>query len=104
MAECKQELKDKALALVEKHLVDGEIHSVAVCFDWDHTQYSEKVRESDGREILRHYNYRDNQIAVAIILNASDAKMVVVGVRQNFISNQETIEILAERPMLAENL
>ena len=102
--EDKQELKDKALNLVKKRYADKEVHSVAVCCDWEHTQYSEKVRESDGREILRHYNYRDNQIAVAIILNASDAKMVVVGVRQNFISNQETIEILAERPMLAENL
>ena len=62
------------------------------------------MRDSDGREITRHYDYRDNQIAVAILIDDVDAKMIVVGVRQNFISNKETVEILTERPMLTKNL
>jgi len=102
--EDKETLRDKALNLVKKRYADKEIHSVAVCCAWDHTQYSEKVRDSDGREITRHYDYRDNQIAVAILIDDVDAKMIVVGVRQNFISNQETVEILTERPMLTKNL
>ena len=77
---------------------------MAVCCDWDHTQYSEKVSDTDGREITRHYDYRDNQIAVASLIDDVDAKIIVVGVRQNFISNQETMEILTERAMLTENL
>ena len=100
----KQALKDKALSLMQKHYPDLEIHSVAICCDWEHTQYSEKLREPDGTEIIKHYDYRDNQIAVAVVVNAEDAKMVVVGVRQNFISNQETIEVMAQRPMLTTNL
>ena len=100
----KRVLKEKALSLVKQQYAGMKIHSVAVCCEWDHTQYSEKVRDTDGREITRHYNYRDNQIAVAVVINEADAKIVVVGVRENFISNQETVEILAERPMLANNL
>jgi len=38
------------------------------------------------------------------LIDDVDAKMIVVGVRQNFISNQETVEILTERPMLTKNL
>lgn len=102
--EDKKALKDKALSLVKKHYTGMKIHSVAVCCEWDHTQYSEKIRDLDGREITRHYDYRDNQIAVAVVVDKADAKMVVVGVRENFISHQETIEILTERPMLTDNL
>lgn len=100
----KQELKDKALALMQQRYPALKIHSVAICCDWEHTQYSEKLREPDGTEIIKHYDYRDNQIAVAVEINADDATMLVIGVRQNFISHQETIEIMAERPMLTKNL
>ena len=90
--------------LVKQQYTGLEVHSVAACCDWESTKYSEKVRESDGREVIRNYDYRDMRIGVALIINDNDAKIVVVGIRQNFISNKEIVEILAERPMLRSNL
>ena len=100
----KDELKAKAVDLVKQQYTGLEVHSVAACCDWESTKYSEKVRESDGREVIRNYDYRDMRIGVALIINDNDAKIVVVGIRQNFISNKEIVEILAERPMLRSNL
>ena len=100
----RDEITNKALTLVKQLYKMAEIHSVAVCCDWENVKYSEEIIEPDGRKWINNHDYRKMQIAVAVIQNEIDAKMVVIGVLQNFINNEELVEFLAERPILKENL
>lgn len=100
----RDDVTNKAITMVKQLYKNAEIHSVAVCCDWENVKYSEEIIEPDGRKWINNHDYRQMQIAVAVIENETDAKMVVIGVLQNFISNEELVEFLAERPMLKENL
>ena len=100
----RDELSDKAINFVKDLYAGADIHSVAVCCDWENVKYVEEIVEPDGRKWEQPHDYRKMQIAVAVIENDTEAKMIVVGVLQNFISNEELIEFLGERPMLRKNL
>lgn len=89
-------LKAKAVALIKRRFPEQEILGITIRCDWDVEDYEEWVKQ--------RVHYRDIQIGLLMPLNEERAVIRVVGVRQNFVSNKELVELLRELPMLRKNL
>ena len=98
------DLKKKAVALIERRFPGEDILDVAICCDWDTENYEEWVERVPGEWVLQKVHYRDIQIGVLMPSTGNRAIIRVVGVRQNFVSDKELVELLRDLPMLADNI
>ena len=98
------ELEEKAIAFIERRFPGEDILDVSLCCDWDVTQYEEIVEVHPGQWEKRVHDYRDIWIAVLMPRNDERAVIRVVGIRQNFVTDKETVELIREREMLVENI
>jgi len=62
------------------------------------------VEVHPGQWEKRVHDYRDIWIAVLMPRNDERAVIRVVGIRQNFVTDKETVELIREREMLVENI
>jgi len=97
-------LKQKASALIERRFPGENILDVAICCDWDTENYEELVERVPGQWIKQRFHYRDIQIGVLMPSEGDRAVIRVVGIRQNFVTDKELVELLRELPMLKENI
>jgi len=97
-------LKQKAQALVEEQFPGQEIMELAICCEWDTEDYEELVERVPGEWVRQRFHFRDIQIGVLMPLNSERLVIRVVGVRQNFVTDREIVELLRELPMLRESL
>lgn len=98
------ELKDKAVTFIERRLPDIDILEVTICCEWDVENYEEVVEDYPGHWVKRVHNYRDIQITILSPKDDERALIRIVGIRQNFVTNQESIELLNELEMLSDNI
>jgi hypothetical protein len=77
---------------------------VVASLTYDVTKYEEVVEEYTGHWIKRVHDYRDIWIAVLMPKNDERAVIRVVGIRQNFVTDKEMVELIRERDMLVENI
>ena len=97
-------LKQKATALIERRFPGEEILDVAICCDWETENYEELVERVPGQWVKQRFHYRDIQIGVLMPGEGDRAVIRVVGIRQNFVTDKELVELLRELPMLKENI
>lgn len=98
------ELKEKAVTFIERRLPDIEILEVTICCNWDVEKYEEVVEDYPGHWVKRVHDYRDIQITILSPKDDERALIRIVGIRQNFVTNQESIELLNELEMLSDNI
>ena len=99
----KEDLKAKAVALVIRQFAGEEVLAVRICCDWDVENYEEIVERVPGEWIKQRVHYRDIQIGVLMPAQGDRNVIRVVGIRQNFVSNKELVELLRELPILKKN-
>ena len=99
----KEDLKAKAVALVNRQFAGEEVLAVRICCDWDVENYEEIVERVPGEWIKQRVHYRDIQIGVLMPAQGDRNLIRVVGIRQNFVSNKELVELLRELPILKKN-
>ncbi|WP_435216485.1 hypothetical protein [Luminiphilus sp. nBUS_07] len=97
-------LKQKAQALVEEQFPGQEIMELAICCEWDTEDYEELVERVPGEWVRQRFHFRDIQVGVLMPLNGERLVIRVVGVRQNFVTDREIVELVRELPMLRESL
>lgn len=97
-------LKAKAVALIERQFPGQEIMGITICCDWDMEDYEEWIERVPGEWIKQRVHYRDIQVGLLMPLNDERAVIRVVGVRENFVSNKTSVELLRELPMLVKNI
>lgn len=97
-------LKQKAQALVGEQFPGEEILELAMCCEWDTENYEELVERVPGEWVKQRFHFRDIQVGVLMPLDSERLVIRVVGIRQNFVTDREIVELLRELVMLRENL